>query len=201
VYKTWIKEELAFLREAYPDMDTKTIAEILGRSAPSVSRKACSMGLLKSPEYTHNLNERRAFKPGQVPWNAGKPGYHMKTIGPQHFKKGNVSGAAKAGEQPVGTEKVNYNGYRVVKVSSTGKKREKWKYAHHLVWEQNFGPIPEGQIVVFKNRDKTDLRPENLECIDRKQHAASISIANYPPELRSLIAQKGHLTRELKKHE
>jgi hypothetical protein len=43
-------------------------------------------------------------------------------------------------------------------------------YAHRLIYEQHFGPIPEGYEVHHKNKNRTDNRPENLVAIPRGEH-------------------------------
>ena len=41
---------------------------------------------------------------------------------------------------------------------------------HRMVWEQHFGPIPEGHIIHHRNGDTWDNRIENLECLTRHEH-------------------------------
>jgi hypothetical protein len=43
---------------------------------------------------------------------------------------------------------------------------------HRLVWEQHYGPIPEGGIIHHRNGDGRDNRIENLELHSRSSHAA-----------------------------
>lgn len=41
---------------------------------------------------------------------------------------------------------------------------------HRLVWEQAYGPIPEGGVIHHKNGDGRDNRLSNLELTTRKEH-------------------------------
>lgn len=71
---------------------------------------------------------------------------------------------------PIGTERVR-NGYIWVKVKDDVPRPGEaagyinWRPKAQVVYEKAYGPIPEGYIVVFLNRDKTDCRPENLYAV------------------------------------
>jgi hypothetical protein len=41
---------------------------------------------------------------------------------------------------------------------------------HRVVWEQNYGPIPDGMLVHHLNGDPADNRPENLALVSRRRH-------------------------------
>lgn len=45
-----------------------------------------------------------------------------------------------------------------------------YKTVHRWVWEQNYGPIPEGHDIHHKNEDRTDYRIENLELVTHGDH-------------------------------
>lgn len=42
---------------------------------------------------------------------------------------------------------------------------------HIRIWIEQYGEIPKGYIIHHKNGNKYDNRIENLECINRKEHA------------------------------
>ena len=46
----------------------------------------------------------------------------------------------------------------------------KHAYEHRLVWEREFGPIPDGHHVHHKNGNKRDNRIENLELLKSSDH-------------------------------
>lgn len=62
---------------------------------------------------------------------------------------------------PVGTERL-YNGYVEVKVS-----RSKWRWKHHLIWEQAHGPVPEAHLICFADGDNRNFSLGNLIAISR----------------------------------
>ena len=49
-------------------------------------------------------------------------------------------------------------------------KDRRQRFEHVLVWEQHFGPVPEGYEIHHKNRNKLDNRIENLKLVTRLEH-------------------------------
>lgn len=85
--------------------------------------------------------------------------------------------------KPVGTERINKDGYIYVTVEN-GKERLK----HHIVWEKNHKPIKKDEIIVFLDGNKQNCDINNLISIKRKYICALNRIygglANVEPELR-----------------
>ena len=44
------------------------------------------------------------------------------------------------------------------------------RFEHVLVWEQHYGPVPEGFEIHHVNQDKLDNRIENLRLVNRLEH-------------------------------
>lgn len=101
------------------------------------------------------------FKPGSIPFNKGKKG----ACGwePTQFKKGNKPWNYK----PVGTERVNCDGYVDVKIADPNK----WRAKHVLIWEAANGQIPKGHALVFADGDKLHVSLDNLILVTRGQLA------------------------------
>lgn len=57
------------------------------------------------------------------------------------------------------------NGYRRLRT-----KDRRNRFEHVLVWEQHFGPIPEGYEIHHVNENKLDNRIENLQLVTRLNH-------------------------------
>lgn len=66
--------------------------------------------------------------------------------------------------RPTGSLRV-LNGYWFIKDESGLMVRH-----NRYLWEQSNGKIPEGHIVIFKNKDPMDCRIENLELILKSKH-------------------------------
>lgn len=72
---------------------------------------------------------------------------------------------------PVGTERRQGDGYVVVKVAeeaTVAQSKDNWKLKHVWVWEQHNGPLPEGHVVMFADRDKANFDPDNLVAVPRR---------------------------------
>lgn len=102
------------------------------------------------------------FKKGNVPYNKGKKG-----IGgwePTQFKKGNKP----HNYRPVGTERVNADGYVDIKIQD-GKQQKNWKGKHILIWEEHNGSVPDGHVVIFGDRNNRNFDINNLILVSKKQ--------------------------------
>src|SRR6202012_2284795 len=86
--RTWQKSEIRILRKSYPNLPTKELARLLGRSKSAVYGQAGLLGLRKSATYLaspeacrlrrgHNVGERTRFLQGHAPANKGlrRPGW------------------------------------------------------------------------------------------------------------------------------
>jgi len=66
-------------------------------------------------------------------------------------------------KQPDGAKRVAANGYHYIKEGG------KWRLQHHVVAEEALGrPINKGERVVFKDGDRHNLTPDNIEVKETK---------------------------------
>lgn len=202
--RKWSEAEDEVLARNYPDSLTADIARQLGRTNSSVYQRARVLGLKKSEKFLSsqsagrtnllNAGKKYRFRSDQAPWNAGKKGWQAGGRAKEtQFKPGNTPHT----HRPVGSERVGSDGYVYRKVLDTGSKRRDWRLVHHLVWEEAGGGVPAGHILVFRNGNKQDIRPENLELITRAENARRNSIYRYPPELVSAMKAAGKLRRKI----
>lgn len=205
--RSWRPEEIEVLRAMWPRSTANEVHVVIpGRSTGSIYEMARRMGLQKDPDYMAARREQEAqnlrqhgkryrFNKGQVSHNKGVKGItgsHPNTRA-NWFTKGHDNGKA----MPIGTERVTTDGYLARKVSDVpyGGFGKNWEFVHRIVWEEHNGPIPAGHIVIFRNKDRMDVRIENLELINRKEHGARNSLANLPEALQATIRTSGALTR------
>lgn len=201
----WTDEEKRIVAEMYADHCASEIAERLGRSVSGVYCQARAMGL-KSPREkivrlgkigaSHPKAVASRFQKGHVPENKGKkmaPEVYEKVKGTM-FQKGH----APVNHRPVGSERITRDGYVEIKVAEPGK----WRLKHRMVWEETNGPIPPGYNIQFRNKNRQDLRLENLYLIARsEQMGTENSIhARYPEELKKVIRLKGAIKRQITEH-
>lgn len=99
------------------------------------------------------------FKTGHTPFNKGKKG--LGGWEPTQFKNGNKPHNYK----PVGTERVNGDGYVDIKMADPSK----WKAKHIIVWEEHNGPVPKGHVVIFGDGNRRNFDIANLILVSRKQ--------------------------------
>lgn len=101
------------------------------------------------------------FKKGHVPANKGKKG----TGGwePTQFKKGHKP----ANYRPVGSERVNVDGYVEVKVADP----KTWRPKHVVLWEAQNGQVPKGYALLFADGNKLHVELDNLILVTRGQLA------------------------------
>ena len=67
--------------------------------------------------------------------------------------------------KPVGSERINIEGYTEVKVANPNK----WRLKHRVIWEQHNGEIPKGCAIIFADGDKSNLDIDNLLLVSRQQ--------------------------------
>jgi hypothetical protein len=214
--RLWTPLELEMLREMYPDCHTDDIAAWLGVSRTRIYAAAARLGIRKSPEYLASdaAGRLRAdrlpanthltrFQVGLVPWNKGKKGStgYQAECRQNWFKKGEVNGHARQKLQPIGSYRINGDGYLDRKITALGRGPRDWEAVHRLVWKEQVGPIPPGHIVAFKPGTRTtvlkDITPARLECVTKAEIAKRNHPKNRSPEYACLVQIKGAITRQV----
>ena len=97
------------------------------------------------------------FTKGKTPWNKDTKG--LTSANKTSFKKGDTP----INHKPVGSERVDVDGYTLVKVAEPNK----WKLKHRVLWEKENGKIPKGYTLIFADRDKSNIKIDNLILISR----------------------------------
>lgn len=188
--KPWTPEQDAELTRLYATAaSTSEIGIAMGRSRPSIKNRVNTLGL-KKPDGITNSGR---FLAGQASWNKGKKGLDFG--GRSHetrFKPGQKPHTWR----PIGHERVA-DGYRQRKVQDTGVTRHDYVPLHIMLWNEHHGEVPAGHAVVFRNKDRSDIRIDNLECISRRDLMARNTVHNYPVELRQVIRLKGAISKRI----
>lgn len=186
----WSEPDKEYLRQHYPNTDNATLSEYFGRSVPAVKMAAKKQGLRKSREH---LSCAGRFESGAAPWNKGTSYNAGGRSTLSRFKKGQKP----HNTNPIGHERVSADDILQRKVTDTGNTNRDYVAVHKLIWEEHNGPVPAGHIVVFKDRNRRNFDPANLECISRGENAKRNSIHRYPKELVSLIRVQSNLKRKI----
>jgi hypothetical protein len=206
----WSREDDRLLRGFYPNTPTAEVARRLQRTVASVYQRTQKLGLKKSRAYLaspaacrlrrgDHVGARFRFQKGHVPVNKGlrRPGWARGRMRETQFKKGVRQGVAVRLYKPIGTERISKDGYLERKINDGLPLQARWRSVHLLVWEAAHGPVPKSYAVSFKNRDRTDIRLENLELIHRRDLMARNTIHHLPQPLAQTIRVLGTLRRKI----
>lgn len=98
------------------------------------------------------------FEKGHTPFNKDKKNLQKRNS--TSFKKGCIP----HNYMPIGSERVNSDGYVDVKVSEN-----KWKQKHIIIWEKANGPIPSKHCLIFADRNKLNVSLDNLILVTRRE--------------------------------
>lgn len=159
-------EQAAFIRHHVKGRTNQELTDMVNERFGLSLKTSQIAAYKKNHKLSSGLTGR--FEKGHTPFNKGKKGtFHGGPAAEAHqFPKGH-----KAWNwMPIGSERVNADGYVDVKVDD-GKKQKNWKGKHILIWEQHHGPVPKGHVVIFGDGDNRNFDPDNLVLISRAQLA------------------------------
>ena len=216
IRRVWTPEEEVRLRDLYPDHPSHEVARALGRSRCAVFQRARLLGLGKSEAFWQSDLSGRVqrgqqnpamkatrFPKGKAPWNKGMKGScgTHPNCRPTQFKKGALSGRAKAQVKPLGAERIA-DGVLQRKVNNGLPFQRRWRSVHSLVWEAAHGPIPKGHKVIFRPGQHTTvaelITPDRLELVSNAELMSRNSYhTRYPKEVGHLIQMRGQLNRKI----
>lgn len=167
-------EEIAFLAENVKDIPldelTKKFNERfnLNVSVKAISHQKFKHGLKSDINYSH-------FKKGATPWNKGK----SICLSPKTaYKKGNVPYKTR----PIGAERVNRDGFVVVKIANP----RTWRLKHHVIYEKSTGiKIGRWDKVIFLDGNNRNFDINNLALLSNSEQSAfkSLHLQTNIPEL------------------
>lgn len=207
--RNWSADQEQLLTQLYPDTPMPELIKRLGFTASAIYQKARNLGLRRSPEYLasehacrlrtgDNVGAEYRFKAGQQPWNAGMHGWQAGGRSAEtRFKSGTINGSAAERLKPAGFERVTDDGILQRKIRADGPPHRRWQSVHEIIWEEHNGPRPAGHLVVFKDGNRRNFSPDNLELISRAENCRRNSIHRYPPELKQAIRRLKKLKRTI----
>lgn len=186
-------------------MSTREIADARGMSKTTIAGIAQRLGLHKTREWIAERARLRSsdpnhggratrFQKGRTPFQKGKK--IEEWMSPEGIAN-SVKGRFKKGRpsqniRPVGSERVNVDGYIEIKIAEPSK----WRQKQRVVWEAEHGPVPDGYMVSFIDGNKQNCALSNLRLITRADNLRNVSVNNYPDEVREVI----HMRAVLKRH-
>lgn len=167
----WTDEEKEYLKEITPGRHYKEILELMNERFDRPFRMEQIKGAIA--RYKLHTGFTGRFEKGNIPFNKGKKGICPKECERTWFKKGETP----INHRPVGSERVDVDGYILVKVEEPSV----WRLKHRVVWEKVNGPIPKNHVVIFLDGDKSNVNIDNLALVSRSE----LLIANQRKLLKS----------------
>ena len=162
----YTEEMRAFILENYKGILSQELADRFNKQFGTNVKASQMNAYRKNNNLKSGCNTR--FVKGQQSWNKNRKmtsEQYEKSKGTM-FKKGDMPHNHK----PVGTESIRWQGKthknKIIYVKV--KEPNKWKEKHVLVWEEHYGPIPEGHVLVFLDGNTLNTDINNLTCIDRQ---------------------------------
>lgn len=104
------------------------------------------------------------FKPGHKPANKGTKG--LMKPNKTSFRNGHIPHNTKYdGAISYRTHKRSNKTYAYIRVE-----KGKWELLHRYIYKKEYGEIPPGYVIRFKDGNTLNCKIENLECISRKEN-------------------------------
>lgn len=153
----WSDEEKEYLKEVTPGHHYKEIQELINNKFNlelTVEQINGAIG-----RYKLNTGFNGQFKKGSIPANKGTKG--LTRANRTSFKKGQTP----VNYRPIGSERVNVEGYTEVKIADPNK----WRLKHIVIWEKENGPLPKGHAIIFGDGNRENLDIDNLILVTRRQ--------------------------------
>lgn len=209
---TWSATMTELLVELYPHIPTDWIAKAMDLPIKAVYAKARALGLKKTETFLSselagriqagsNIGANGRFQKGLTPWNKGKSHVAGGRSAETRFKPGHLGGKARNQYKPIGSERISKDGYLERKINDDLPLQKRWRAVHLIEWEAANGPLPAGHAIAFKDGDKTNRSPDNLELITRAELMRRNTIHNYPKEIAQLVQLRGAITRQINRKE
>lgn len=209
----WTLEEVEYLKLHYPYERGDKLAEYFNIPLCCLFWKAEKLGLKKCKNYrsTEAANLNRAkdengyifnFKKGQPAHNKGKKlneymsNESIEIVKKTYFKKGNIPPHQMKDDDITIRNNKKCGKNLFIRIGPS-----KWIPLARKIWIDNFGPIPKGGIIIFKDRNYFNCVPENLECTTYKNNIYKNIIERYPTELMNVMKLNTRLKTKIKQYE
>lgn len=160
VVHRWTEEERQFLRDNVDGTPIHELTKLFNEYFKTNLKYSQVRGTVKRMKLKCGISTQ--FKKGHITWNKGVPIYNKKTEQTQ-FKKGHKP----KNYMDIGTERLNGDGYVMIKVSDEGTYSDRWKLKHKVLWEKENGEVPRGYNLIFLDGNKLNNNLDNIALVKR----------------------------------
>lgn len=158
--KVWTPERIEYFMSIYKEYSMKEVSRLIS------DKFDCEITFEQVKAYCSRKKLRNGrdgrFAKGSIPHNKGKKGKTVGRMAETQFKKGESNRRL-----PVGTERIDTDGYTVIKIANPSV----WKFKHRWIYENEYGPIGKGNIVIFLDGDKSNIKLSNLRLVSTAENA------------------------------
>jgi hypothetical protein len=145
---TWrTPEEIQFVKDTISGHTHRQMLKLFNERFPPITFQKL-----------RSLISNQKLRSGTSKW-VHEPGYISPLLGTLKYKPGHPK------YTPIGTEILYKNSVTMVKVAEHTKPKPKQR----LIWEAAHGPIPEGHVVIFADRNKSNFNLDNLLLVSREE--------------------------------
>lgn len=159
-------EEIEFLKKNAPGRTLKELQLMFNKKFNiDISEQS-----IENTKHRHNIKSGITggqFCKGNIPVNKGKK---WSEYMPQESQQGSLRTTFKKGNiphnhRPVGSERVNKDGYIEIKVQEP----KKWRLKHRVLYEKEYGEMPKGHKLIFADGNKLNLNLDNLILVSSSE--------------------------------
>lgn len=198
--RLFTQEQVEFLRANYGEMSRRQLTAAFNREYGDSKTVSQIIAFVKN----HKIHSGRTghFAKGHKPWNEGLAGCGVCQPNSGNFVKGNVP----ANLTPLGTERVNADGFIEIKVPVPNPYTDaqtRYMHKHVWVWEQEHGPVPDGHVLRFLDGDRTNCALENLDLFTRAEsmEMTRLGFGEAPEEMKPTIMAMAKLDTKVRQLE
>jgi hypothetical protein len=162
-YGIFTKKQQTFIKENVQGLSNRKLTDLVNQKF----NLSVTVRQMKTWKTNHRISSGLKGSEGTPPPNKGTKGLYNVGGNRTSFKKGQRPRNYK----PVGTERIDRDGYVLIKVSDEGAWNQRWRLKHTVIWEEINGPVPKGHCLIFLDGNKLNLSLDNLQLITRNQLA------------------------------
>lgn len=158
-FRLFSQEQAEFIKRSYKKWTREVVTKALNEEFGTSFTVLQVTSFIKN----HRIKSGRTgqFESGRIPHNSGTKG--LMKPNKTSFQKGNVP----VNHRPIGSERINVEGYVEVKVAEPNV----WSLKQRLIYEKEIGPIPDNYNVRFLDGDRQKFEPSNLILVSNYENA------------------------------